>query len=124
LKRNHRHTAVDGIAARPADPGAAAPDRTGFPRIYAVSKWAIIILLSVLAVLAAVFWTLVLGGFAGSGFHAPGRTGGAGERIAITPECAWPYGVNDRDAETVCRMFYNMTPEQRAQALKTRKQND
>jgi len=110
--------------AAPADPIVAASGRTGFPRIYAVSKWAIIISLAVLAVLAAVFWALVLGRFSGSGFHAPGRTGDAGERIVITPECAWPYGVNDHDAEAVCRMFYNMTPEERAQALRARKQND
>jgi len=41
--------------------------------------------------------------------------------VVITPECAWPYGVNDHDAKAVCRMFYNLTPEQRAQVLRTRK---
>jgi hypothetical protein len=39
----------------------------------------------------------------------------------ITPECAWPYGVDDHDATAVCRMFYNLTPEQRAQVLAKRK---
>jgi hypothetical protein len=43
------------------------------------------------------------------------------ENIAITTECAWPYSVNDHDAKAVCRMFYNLTPEQRAQVLRTRK---
>ncbi|HMH16600.1 MAG TPA: hypothetical protein VK572_00485 [Burkholderiales bacterium] len=91
-----------------------------FPRVYAVIKWAIVVSLTFLAVLAAAFWTLILGGFAGSGFHASNSAGG-GESVVITPECAWPYGVNDHDAEAVCRMFYNLTPEQRAQVFRTRK---
>ena len=100
--------------------GAAEP--IGFPRVYAVISWAIVISLIFLAVLAAAFRTLVFGGFAGSGFRASNPVVGSGESMVITPECAWPYGVNDHDAKAVCRMFYNLTPEQRAQAvLRTRK---
>jgi len=106
---------------KPTNPVVVASDQIRFPRVYAALKWAIIGSLAILAILAAVFWTFVLGRFAGSGFHAPNRAGEAGERIAITPECAWPYSVYDHDAEAVCRMFYNMTPEERAQALRARK---
>jgi hypothetical protein len=74
-----------------------------------------------LAALAAAFWTLVLGGFAASGFRASSPVAGASESPVITPECAWPLGVNDHDAKAVCRMFYNLTPEQRAQVVKRRK---
>jgi hypothetical protein len=77
--------------------------------------------LILLALLAAAFWTLVLGGFAGSGFRAANPATGAGESIVVTPECAWPLGVNEQDAATVCRMFYNLTPEQRARVLARRK---
>ncbi|HLX79610.1 MAG TPA: hypothetical protein VKS43_03395 [Burkholderiales bacterium] len=91
-----------------------------FPRLYATIKWAIVITLTLLAILAAAFWTLLLGGFAGSGFHASSPLGRAGESVVITPECAWPYAVTDHDATAVCRMFYNLTPEQRAQVLKAR----
>ena len=45
----------------------------------------------------------------------------ASEDMVITPECAWPLGVNDHDARSVCKMFHNLTPEQRAQVLRTRK---
>jgi hypothetical protein len=41
--------------------------------------------------------------------------------MVITPECAWPLGVNDHDARAVCKMFFNLTPEQREQVLRTRK---
>jgi hypothetical protein len=99
--------------------GAAEP--IGFPRVYAVIKWAIVISLIFLAILAAAFWTLILGGFAGSGYRAHKPDSDAVEKMVITPECAWPYGVNDHDAKAVCRMFYNLTPEQRAQVLNTRK---
>jgi len=75
--------------------------------------------LTLLAILAAVFWAMILGRFAGSGFQAA-KGGGAGESIVITPECAWPYGVHDHDAETVCRLFYNLSPEERAKVLKAR----
>jgi hypothetical protein len=92
-----------------------------FPRLYFAIKWTIIGSLVLLAVLAAAFWTLVLGGFAASGFRAPKPAAGAGESLVITPECAWPLDVNDHDAKTVCRMFHNLTPEQRAWVLKTRK---
>jgi len=50
----------------------------------------------------------------------PTPLGAARERVVITPECAWPYSVNDDDAEAVCRMFYNLTAQQREQVLRTR----
>ncbi len=89
------------------------------PRVRLAFRWATITALALLAIIATLFWALVLGRFAGSGFHA--GKGTAAAPIAITPECAWPYSVNDHDAEAVCRLFYNMTPEQRAQVLKARK---
>ena len=98
-----------------------ASEPIGFPRIYAAIKWAIVVSLTLLAILAAAFWTLILGGFAASGFRAPNSAGGQDETVVITPECAWPYSVNDHDAKAVCRMFYHLTPEQRAEVLKTRK---
>jgi len=78
--------------------------------------------LAFLTVLAAVFWTLVLGQFSASGFRA--HTPVASENPAITPECAWPLGVEDHDAKAICRMFYNLTPEQRARVLAKRNQKD
>jgi len=93
----------------------------GFPRIYAAAKWSVVIGLIFLALLAAAFWTLILGGFAASGFRAPNFDTDAIEKMVITPQCAWPYDVNEHDARAVCRMFYNLTPEQRAEVLKTRK---
>ncbi len=104
------------------EPGPIIPasDAIRFPRLYVAIKWTIIGSLIFLAVLAAAFWTLVLGGFAASGFRAPNPVA-AGESLVITPECAWPLGVNDHDAKAVCRMFYNLAPEQRAWVLKTRK---
>ena len=102
-------------------PDIAAAEPTGFPRVYTAIKWMVVASLVLLAVMATAFWVLVLGGFAESGFHAPGRVGEADEPLVITPECAWPYGVNDHDAKAVCRMFYNMTPEHRAQVLRARK---
>jgi hypothetical protein len=81
----------------------------------------IVVVLTFLAVLATAFWALVLGGFAGSGFHASSPAAGAGENMVITSECAWPYRVSDQDARAVCRMFYNLTPEQRAEVLRARK---
>ena len=77
--------------------------------------------LTLLALLAAAFWTLVLGGFAASGFRVSSPVEGAGENLVITPECAWPLSVHEPDARTVCKMFYNLTPEQRAWVLKNRK---
>jgi hypothetical protein len=62
-----------------------------------------------------------LGGFAASGFRVSTPAVGVGESLIITPECAWPLGVNEHDAKTVCRMFHNLTPEQRARVLTTRK---
>ena len=102
-------------------PSAAAVGSGGirFPRLYAVIKWGIIATLIALSILATVFWVMVLGGFAGAGFHAAPRIGESGE-IAVTPECAWPYDVRDSEAMAVCRLFYNMTPEQRAEVLKKR----
>ena len=105
--------------AEPISPAAVDAHGIRFPKIYAVLKWGIIVTLVVLAIMAMLFWTLVLGQFAGSGFHAAKRTGDAGEH-PITPECAWPYRVNDHDARAVCRLFHNMTPEQQAQVLKKR----
>jgi hypothetical protein len=103
------------------EPMIAASGAVRFPRLYAAIKWTIIGSLVVLALLAAAFWTLVLGGFAASGFRAANPATGAGESIVVTPECAWPLGVNEQDARTVCRMFYNLTPEQRARVLARRK---
>jgi len=68
------------------------------------------------------FLVLVLGGFAASGFRASNPVVGTGESQVVTPECAWPLGVSEHDAKTVCRMFYNLTPEQRAWVLMRRKQ--
>jgi hypothetical protein len=76
--------------------------------------------LILLAVLAAAFWTMVLGGFAASGFRASSPATGAGESLVITPEYAWPLSVHEQDARAVCRMFYNLTPEQRALVLARR----
>jgi hypothetical protein len=103
------------------EPVIAASEEIRFPRLYFAIKWTIITSLISLAVLAAAFWTLVLGGFAASGFRASSPVAGASESLVITPECAWPLGVNEHDAMTVCRMFYNLTPEQRAWALTRRK---
>ena len=103
------------------EPIIAASGPVRFPRLYAAIKWTIITSLILLALLAAAFWTLVLGGFAGSGFRASSPAAGAGDSIVVTPECAWPLGVHEQDAITVCRMFYNLTPEQRAQVLARRK---
>ena len=103
------------------EPIIAASEAIRFPRLYAAIKWAIITSLILLALLAAAFWTMVLGGFAGSGFRASNPAAGKTESLAITPECAWPLGVNEQDARTVCRMFHNLTPEQRTWVLRTRK---
>jgi hypothetical protein len=103
------------------EPIVAAAEAIRFPKLYAAIKWTIITSLVLLAVLAAAFWTMVLGGFAASGFRASSPAAGAGENLVITPECAWPLGVNEQDARTVCRMFYNLTPEQRAWVLARRK---
>ena len=56
-----------------------------------------------------------------TGFRAASPAVGVGESLVITPECAWPLGVHEQDARTVCRMFYNLTPEQRAWVLAKRK---
>ena len=103
------------------DPIVAAPEAIRFPRLYVAIKWTIIGSLILLGILAAAFWTLVLGGFAASGFRASNPVAGAGESLAITPECAWPLNVHEQDARAVCRMFYNLTPEQRAGVLARRK---
>ena len=103
------------------EPIIAASEAIRFPRLYAAIKWTIIASLTFLAVLAAAFWTLVLGQFSASGFRASNPVAGVGENLVITPECAWPLGVNDHDAKAVCRMFYNLTPEQRARVLTKRK---
>ena len=103
------------------EPIVAASEAIRFPRLYAAIKWTIITSLILLAVLAAAFWTLVLGGFAASGFRASSPATGAGESLVITPECAWPLSVHEQDARAVCRMFYNLTPEQRARVSARRK---
>jgi hypothetical protein len=103
------------------EPVIADSEAIRFPRLYFAIKWTIIASLTLLAVLAAAFWTLVLGGFAASGFRVSNPVAGAGESLTITPECAWPVDVNSHDAKAICRMFYNLTPEQRAWVLKTRK---
>jgi hypothetical protein len=77
------------------EPVIAAFEAIRFPRLYVAIKWTIIASLTFLAILAAAFWTLVLGGFAASGFRAPNPVAGAGGSLVITPECAWPLGVND-----------------------------
>jgi hypothetical protein len=100
-----------------------AEPQPGFPRVYAVAKWSIVASLVALALVAAAFWTLVLGNFAGSGFHARGGPGNADADLVITPDCAWPYRVDDPAARPVCRLSYNMSPEQREEALRTRKQS-
>jgi len=102
------------------EPVIATSEGIGFPRVYVAIKWTIIGSLICLAVLAAAFWTLVLGQFAASGFRA-NPVGGASENLVITPECAWPLDVNDQDAKAVCRIFYNLTPEQRARVLAKRR---
>jgi|SRR4051812_37031900 hypothetical protein len=103
------------------EPVIDASDGIRFPRLYFTIKWTIIGSLALLGVLAAAFWTMVLGGFAASGFRASSPVTEAGENLVITPECAWPLSVNEHDARTVCRMFYNLTPEQRARVLARRK---
>jgi hypothetical protein len=103
------------------EPIVAASQAIRFPRLYLAIKWTIITSLIFLALLAAAFWTMVLGGFAASGFRASSPATGAGESLVITPECAWPLGVHEQDAGVVCRMFYNLTPEQRAGVLARRK---
>jgi hypothetical protein len=103
------------------EPVIAASQAVRFPRLYFAIKWTIIASLICLALLAGAFWTLVLGGFAASGFRAFHPAAGVGEPLVITPECAWPLGVDEQDARTVCRMFYNLTPEQRARVLARRK---
>jgi hypothetical protein len=103
------------------DEGPPASEPAGFPRVYAVAKWTVILALVALAVLAAAFWTMLLGGFAASGFRAEEPHRAADLAEAITAECAWPYGVTDRNAEAMCRMFRRLTPEQQAQVLGRRK---
>jgi len=108
--------ANDAEAMKPA-----TADAEGFPRVYAVAKWVIIGSLTSLAVVAAAFWIVVLGDFAGSGFRPVKPYGQSDEVLVITPECAWPYGVNDHDAKSICRMFYHLTPQQRQEVLAARK---
>ena len=121
MKVQSERRLVEQAATRPR-PSAGVVEGDGFPRIYAVFKWGIVIALVFLAVLAAAFWILILGRFAGAGYRAPQSVNPAAvETVSITPECAWPYEVSDHDARAVCRMFYNLTPEQRAQVLHARK---
>jgi len=106
----------------PPEPVIAVSEEIRFPKLYFAIKWTIIASLIFMGFLAAAFWVLVLGGFAASGFRASNPVVGTGESQVVTPECAWPLGVNEHDAKTVCRMFYNLTPEQRAWVLMRRKQ--
>lgn len=53
----------------PPEPVSAAPEAIRFPKLYFAIKWTIMGSLTFLAVLAAAFWTMVLGGFAASGFR-------------------------------------------------------
>ena len=103
------------------EPVTAASEAIRFPKLYVAIKWTIIASLICLALLAAAFWTMVLGGFAASGFRAASPADRAGASLVITPECAWPLSVHEQDAGAVCRMFYNLTPEQRARVLARRK---
>ena len=58
------------------------------------------------------FWTLVLWILPlhpGSAY--PTRLPVEGENLVITPECAWPLGVNEQDVLTACTdTFYTVTP--------------
>lgn len=92
----------------------------GFPRIYAVVKWTIVISLVLLSILAAAFWTWRAASRPPE-FRASPSTQASGAPPEITPECAWPYSVNDRNAEAMCRMFNRLTPEQRTEVLSRRK---
>ncbi len=89
------------------------------PVLARIFKWTTVAALVGLGILAAAFWTMVLGRFSAGGFHA-GKGVTAGEAIIVTPECAWPYDVHDHDAESVCRLFYNLSPEEREKVLKAR----
>ncbi len=92
----------------------------GFPRIYAVAKWTVITLLVILSIIAAAFWTMLLGQFSASGFRAQNPSLPS-EDVVVTPECAWPYRIDEPEAKAVCRMFYHLSPKQREQALRARK---
>jgi hypothetical protein len=93
----------------------------GFPRAYVVVKWLVVALLVLLCIVAAAFWTLILGDFAGAGFRVRDRAGPAEREIVITPECAWPYRVDDPAAKGVCRIFYDLAPEQRDEVVRRRR---
>ena len=60
-----------------------ASEEIRFPKTYAVIKWAIIGSLAFLAIVAAAFWAFVLGGFAGSGFHASDPARKASEDLSL-----------------------------------------
>ena len=93
----------------------------GFPRIYVVAKWLVVASLVLLCVVAAAFWTLILGDFAGEGFRVRNQAVPAERDLVITPECAWPYRVDDPAAKGVCRIFYELSPGQRDEVLRRRK---
>ena len=100
---------------------AEAPQEPGFPRVYVAVKWVVVVLLTLLAIAAAAFWTMIFTGFSASGFKAVDPKRGASEAEVITPECAWPYAVDHKEARAVCRLFYNLSPEQRAEVVRARK---
>ncbi len=76
--------------------------------------------LTLLAVIAAAFWVTVLGDFKVGGKSAAQQAGKETENIVMTPDCAWPYDIHHPDASAVCRMFYHLSPEQRAEVLQRR----
>jgi hypothetical protein len=115
------HPTTGASLAGAPGPVTADAEPVGFPRVYAVVKWAVIVALTLLAIMAAAFWAMLLGGFASSGFRATDPAGQPIETLVITPECAWPYSVNDGNAKAMCRMFNKLTPEERARVVKSRK---
>jgi hypothetical protein len=71
------HPSTGDSPAGAPGPVTADSEPVGFPRVYAVVKWAVIVGLTLMAIVAAAFWAMILGGFAASGFRA---TDPAGER--------------------------------------------
>src|SRR5262245_27913973 len=78
-----QHARMGESPAQAPKPVMAASEPAGFPRVYAVIKWTIVLALTFLAILAAAFWVLILGGFAASGFRAPDSSDGQAETLVI-----------------------------------------